>query len=302
MSVREAAISQAEALRILTEAGIDSEDARFDAGVIYSYLGDDDEAFLRGIEERAAGKPVAYIVGRQAFYKEEYRVAPDVLIPRSDTELLVEAALRYFDALSFTAGDVLQVPVCKNGTEKPVILDLCTGTGCVGISVLNSLTTGGYPSSQAVISDVSQKVLEIARENIGNACIDPSRINAVLLDVLNEDLTTAPELAGSFDLVTANPPYINRSDMRSLDREVRDFEPHLALDGGEDGLLFYPHIANIAINVLRPGGALMTEHGYDQGRAVRKILIDKGFNNVKTLKDFGGNDRVTIGIWDGGGL
>lgn len=279
-----------KAIKILTEAGIEREDARFDIGVIFSYLGDDEKLFDEAVKKRAEGMPVAYIIGRQAFYKEEYKVTPDVLIPRADTELLVEAALQHLGALDFAAGDVASISIGSEAVSRPRILDLCTGTGCVGISVLNTLLAK-KGDAEVVISDVSEAALAVASENIKEASVAPSKISAIKLDVLAEDIPK-----GEFDVITANPPYINRTDMDELDVEVGKFEPHLALAGGDDGLIFYPHICNIALKCLKKGGALIVEHGYDQGGQVSQTLINKGFNNVKVLKDFGGNDRVTYGI------
>ena len=213
-----------------------------------------------------------------------------MLIPRADTELLVEAALQHLGALDLAAGDVSKISVASEASICPRVLDLCTGTGCVGISVLNTLLAR-IGDANVVISDISDAALAVARENIQEAASDPSKISAIKLDVLSEDL---PE--GQFDAITANPPYINKKDMDELDPEVGKFEPHLALAGGEDGLNFYPHICNIARKCLKKGGALIVEHGYDQGEQVSQTLINQGFNNVKVLKDFGDNDRVTYGI------
>ena len=236
--------------------------------------------------------PVAYIVGRQAFYREEYKVTPSVLIPRADTELLVETALRFLGALDFPAGDVNLVPESSERLTGPRILDLCTGTGCVGISVLNALLSKGIPA-QAVLSDISEEALAVARDNIESQAADKTTAKAVSLDVLSDEL---PEGLGVFDVITANPPYINSDDMKALDREVKDHEPHLALAGGDDGLDFYLPICKLSHKCLRQGGILAVEHGYDQGEQVSQTLMTQGFNNVKVLKDFGGNDRVTFGI------
>ena len=284
-----------KALKILTEAGIDREDARFDIGVLFSFFGDDEAAFDAAVSKRAAGVPVAYITGRQAFYREEYKVTPDVLIPRADTELLVECVLRFLGALDLPAGDVNLVPECSHRLTSPHILDLCTGTGCVGISVYNSLAAKGL-RPEVVLGDISEAALAVARENISSQAADPSSIKAVQLDVLSSDL---PEDLGEFDVITANPPYINSDDMKALDREVGEHEPHLALAGGQDGLDFYLPICKLSHKCLREGGILAVEHGYDQGEAVSQTLTAQGFNNVKVLKDFGGNDRVTFGIIQG---
>lgn len=281
-----------KAIEVLTEAGIDHEDARFDIGVLFTEFGEDGKAFDEAVMKRAAGVPVAYIVGRQPFYREEYKVTPSVLIPRADTELLVETALRFLGALDLAAGDVNLVPESAEPLTSPRILDLCTGTGCVGISVLNSLLAKGI-RAQAVLADISDEALAIARENIESQAADKSAVKAIKLDVLSEDL---PEDLGSFDVITANPPYINSSDMEALDPEVGSFEPHLALAGGEDGLDFYLPICKLSHKCLRQGGMLAVEHGYDQAEGVAQTLMAQGFNIVKSLKDFGNNDRVTFGI------
>lgn len=285
-----------KAIEVLTEAGIDHEDARFDIGVLFTEFGEDGKAFDEAVMKRAAGVPVAYIVGRQPFYREEYKVTPSVLIPRADTELLVETALHFLGALDLATGDVNLVPESAEPLTSPRILDLCTGTGCVGISVLNSLLAKGI-RAQAVLADISDEALAIARENIESQAADKSAVKAIKLDVLSEDL---PVDLGSFDVITANPPYINSVDMKALDKEVKDHEPHLALAGGEDGLDFYLPICKLSHKCLRQGGMLAVEHGYDQAKGVSQTLIAQGFNIVKSLKDFGNNDRVTFGIKLGG--
>ena len=285
-----------KAIEVLTEAGIDHEDARFDIGVLFTEFGEDGKAFDEAVMKRAAGVPVAYIVGRQPFYREEYKVTPSVLIPRADTELLVETALRFLGALDLAAGDVNLVPESAEPLTSPRILDLCTGTGCVGISVLNSLLAKGI-RAQAVLADISDEALAIARENIESQAADKSAVKAIKLDVLSSDL---PEDLGSFDVITANPPYINSVDMKALDKEVKDHEPHLALAGGSDGLDFYLPICKLSHKCLRQGGMLAVEHGYDQAEGVSQTLMAQGFNIVKSLKDFGNNDRVTFGIKLGG--
>ena len=285
-----------KAIEVLTEAGIDHEDARFDIGVLFTEFGEDENAFDEAVMKRAAGVPVAYIVGRQPFYREEYKVTPSVLIPRADTELLVETALRFLGALDLAAGDVNLVPESSEPLTSPRILDLCTGTGCVGISVLNSLLAKGV-RAQAVLADISDEALAIARENIESQAADKSAVKAIKLDVLSSEI---PEDLGVFDVITANPPYINSDDMKALDKEVKDHEPHLALAGGEDGLDFYLPICELSHKCLRQGGMLAVEHGYDQAEQVAQTLMAQGFNIVKSLKDFGNNDRVTFGIKGGG--
>ena len=284
-----------KAIEVLTEAGIDHEDARFDIGVLFTEFGEDEKAFDNAVRKRAAGVPVAYIVGRQPFYREEYKVTPSVLIPRADTELLVETALRFLGALDLAAGDVNLVPESSEPLTSPRILDLCTGTGCVGISVLNSLLAKNI-RAQVVLADISDDALAIARENIESQAADKSAVRAIKLDVLSSEI---PEDLGSFDVITANPPYINSDDMKALEKEVKDHEPHLALAGGSDGLDFYLPICKLSHKCLRQGGMLAVEHGYDQAESVSQTLMAQGFNIVKSLKDFGNNDRVTFGIKGG---
>lgn len=277
-------------IKILTEAGIPEEDARFDISVIFSYLGQDEKVFDEAVKKRASGVPAAYVIGSKAFYKEEYKVTPDVLIPRADTELLVETALKFLGALPMPVGDVLMVPE-KTSLSSLRVLDICTGTGCVGISVFNSLYEK-YPDAECIISDISDKALKIAMYNVEHACVKPDHIKVIKADALQEDL---PEGLGEFDVITGNPPYIDGSDMEVLDDEVRH-EPVLALAGGEDGMRFYEPIAKMAQKHLKNGGMLAVEHGYNQGQLVAQTLVNTGFNNVKTLKDYGGNDRVTFGV------
>lgn len=285
-----------KAIKYLTEAGIGNEDARFDIGILFSCFGDDEKLFEEAVRKRAQGVPVAYITGSQPFYREEYKVTPDVLIPRADTELLVETVLRFLGALDFPAGDVNLVPQTDKTLTSPRMLDLCTGTGCVGISVCNSLLAKGL-KPEVVISDISEAALEVAGENVSTQATDKTSISVMKIDALAEEL---PEGMGTFDVITANPPYINSDDMKALDREVKDHEPHLALAGGDDGLMFYEPIAKLSHKCLSNGGMLAVEHGYDQGNKVAQTLIDQGFNIVKVLKDYGGNDRVTFGIKAGG--
>jgi len=280
-----------KAIKRLTEAGIPSEDARFDIGILFACFGDDEKAFDEAVRKRAEGMPVAYITGRQAFYKEEYIVTTDVLIPRADSELAVEAALRFAGALDFAAGDVAEIPVREGLSQTLRILDLCTGTGCIGISAANSLAKK-YPQVEVVLSDVSQKALTVCGGNIKEAAFNPNAFKTVKLDVLTRE---GEEDLGMFDIITANPPYVDKKDMDSIDPQVGGFEPHLALYGGQDGLEFYGPLCELSLRHLNPRGALIAEHGYNQGAEVANAFKQRGFNNVKTLKDFGGNDRICFG-------
>ena len=279
------------AINELIEAGIDKEDARLEVSLFTESAKDDTE--LRSfISRRLAGEPMAYILGYKDFFRDRFNVTEGVLIPRSDTEVLVEAALWFAGTLDFPMGDILKIPKSFNDLSSLNIVDLCTGTGCIGISVYNELISKGR-DVRCVLTDISDKALACASSNIEVAAKDKTNIRVFAEDVLAEKTRLPYE---SFDIVMSNPPYITSSDMTELDPVVGEHEPHLALFGGDDGMKFYPVIASKAKSILRPGGALIVEHGYDQGEKVRNIFTQNGFNYVTTLKDYGGVDRVTFGV------
>lgn len=282
---------QKQALERLVEAGIDRDDARFDIDLLADILEMNGEtSFCEAVERRATGEPVAYILGKQSFYMEEYVVVPGVLIPRSDTEILVEAALRYMGAVDFPMGDIGKVTPGEKKDDFRVA-DLCTGTGCVGISIFNGIKRQNL-HCHMVLGDVSPIAIGCATNNISIAA-DGEEIAVREFDVLNSDYREL--YSDEVDLIVSNPPYITNEEMEELPRDVKEFEPDLALRAGDDGLIFYHELAKRSYKVLVVGGALMVEHGYLQGSSVRKIFEDNGYSDVLTLKDYGGNDRVTIG-------
>lgn len=269
----------------LNKAGI--SDARFDLLEIFSLvlnkspstlrlsreleIDNEQEFKIRKLCKRYAdGEPLAYITGRAFFWNEEYKTGPGVLIPRPDTEILVEQALNSIK--------------CK----CPVIYDLCTGTGCVGISLYNSLKRQGKNPVMFLV-DKYEDALKYARINLSQAC-NSSSIKILKEDILSEEL--------SFDIrpdcIVSNPPYITAADMEQLDISVKDHEPHTALYGmREDGLLFYERLADLASEYLNPGGSILVEHGYDQADSVKALFEDRGLINVSAYKDYGGIVRVT---------
>ncbi len=279
------------AINELIEAGIDKEDARLEVS-LFEEAAKDDKELMSFISRRITGEPMAYILGYRDFYRDRFKVAEGVLIPRSDTEILVETALWFAGALDFPTGDILKVPKSFNELSSLNIVDLCTGTGCIGISVYNELLSKGR-NVRCVLTDISDTALSCAKANIEALSKDKDNIRCFKEDVLG-DQTKLP--SASFDIVMSNPPYITSSDMKELSREVGEHEPHLALFGGDDGMKFYPIIAKKAQAILKQGGALIVEHGYDQGEKVRNIFTEYGFNYVTTLKDYGGVDRVTFGV------
>ncbi len=217
------------------------------------------------LDRRASGEPVQYILGTADFMGLRFRVAEGVLIPRQDTETLVEAALI----------DLRQRP------GRPALLDLCCGSGCVGLS-LASLA----PHARVTLSDISPEALEIARAN--------QKALGVKAELRQGDLFGAVGRE-RFDVITANPPYIPSGELPTLQREVR-FEPALALDGGADGLDFYRRIAEAAADHLNPGGALFVEVGIRQAPDVRAILkTHLPAAATGTVRDLNGIERVVFG-------
>lgn len=222
------------------------------------------------LQRRLAGEPIAYIVGEWEFYGLTLTVNPDVLIPRPDTELLVERGILA----------VRDLPQAR-------VLDLCTGSGCVGLALACNC-----PQAQVVLADWSKKALEVARQNLLR-CQLTDQVALVQANALEDP---AREL-GDFDLILCNPPYIPRRVVEEeLDLSVRGYEPHMALDGGEDGLDFYRAITLHWKWALRPGGKLAFEIGYDQSQAVEQLMRERGFVQVRSFRDPGGHWRVVEGI------
>lgn len=222
------------------------------------------------LQRRLAGEPIAYLIGEWEFYGLTLTVTPQVLIPRPDTELLVERGILA----------IRDLPQAR-------VLDLCTGSGCVGLALAYNC-----PNAQVVLADWSEEALEVARQNVlRNQLSDQvSLVRANALETPDRGL-------GDFDLILCNPPYIPRRVVEEeLDPSVRDYEPHMALDGGEDGLDFYRAITLHWKWALRPEGKLAFEIGYDQAPAVQKLMEDRGFVQVHSFRDPGNHWRVVEGI------
>ena len=221
------------------------------------------------IRQRAKRIPLQHITGEQEFMGFSFRVNEHVLIPRQDTETLVEEAL---------------------GVLKPKmeILDLCTGSGCILLSLLKLGEKQGIAGLKGTGADISREALKVAKEN-GRRLEIPGDRDAWVRGDLFENLE------GPFDLLVSNPPYIPSGELSGLQEEVRLHDPALALDGHEDGLYFYRRIAAEAGKYLRDGAYLMLEIGWDQGEAVRGLLEAAGYREVEVKKDLSGNDRVVRG-------
>ena len=220
------------------------------------------EHYLTLIHQRCEHIPLQHITGSQEFMGLEFYVNEDVLVPRQDTEILVQEVLEN----------------CENKS----VLDMCTGSGCIIISLakLGKLT-------QAIGADLSTRALTVAEENV--------RRHQVAVELLQSDLFSNVE--GSFDILVSNPPYIPTRDIDELMPEVRDHEPHMALDGREDGLDFYREISRSGKRHLNKGGLIFYEIGYNQGEAVKQILELEGFTDVMIKKDLSGLDRVVRARW-----
>ena len=231
------------------------------------------ECYVNRITERKTRKPLQYITGVQEFMGLPFLVNENVLIPRQDTEILVEEAMRRL----------------HDGMR---ILDMCTGSGCILLSLLY------YSNDCSGLGvDISDKALQTARQNAEHIRTLKNEIDVTFIQSdLFENLAENEEYAGAFEMIVANPPYIQSQVIDTLMPEVGQYEPRLALDGKEDGLYFYRHIIEQAGKYLAGGGELFFEIGCDQGRDVKKMMDEAGYKEVEVIKDFAGLDRVVCGI------
>lgn len=220
-------------------------------------------------QRRRAGEPVAYLLGAREFYGRSFRVDRRVLVPRPDTEALVEVALERTRRLSLSAR----------------VLDLCTGSGCVAVSLARE-----RPTTRVVGADLSADALAVAAEN-------GIRLGAVNCGFVRSDLFSAFTAGRDrFDLITANPPYIADEEIPTLAVDIRGFEPRLALAGGADGLDVLRRVIAEAPRFLDEDGVLAVEIGCDQGEAARALFVEAGFRDVQTRRDYGGHERVISGL------
>jgi len=217
------------------------------------------------IKRRAAGEPTAYIIGQKEFYSRPFSVTKDVLIPRPDTEILVDEILKFV-------------------ANKAHGLEIGLGSGCIAITLLAE-----RPEFTLTAIDISEAALAVAKTN--------AEVHGVLarLTLTHQDFLTDTATAETlFDFLVSNPPYIKQSELADLPMSVKDFEPHLALDGGVDGLVFYHAIAERAKTLVKSGGFVAVEIGDDQGEAVSALFTQSGLNSVTVKKDLAGLDRVVL--------
>ncbi|MBE7036857.1 MAG: peptide chain release factor N(5)-glutamine methyltransferase [Ruminococcaceae bacterium] len=271
----------------LQNAGIDN--ARLDAEVLLAHLlnrerlylvthrtdeiaADIADAFRHLIVRRVKHEPVAYLIGQREFMSLDFSVCPGVLIPRPDTETLVELILE------------------TTPKQEPfTLLDLCTGSGAIAVSLAHYL-----PNSHVTAVDISDICVETAKKNATRNGV-AGRVQVLQADILKP----LPSL-DLFDCVVSNPPYIPTKVLETLEADVQDFEPHTALDGGGDGLIFYRHIIQNAPAFLRKGGLLALEIGHDQRDAVTHLMAESGFfTQVDIRRDLAGIDRVVFGRFKG---
>ena len=272
-----------EGTRILADAGIEEREAKLDARFLLEHVcgttlqtlllnkerpvsAEEEGAYRELIAQRRERVPLSYITGKRDFMGLTFEVTRDVLIPEQDTENLAEEIMRH---------------LC--GGER--ILDLCTGSGCILLSLLSysNGTTG-------VGTDLSGKALSIAERNA-------ERLGLLERTAWRQgDLFEAVSGDEKFDLIVSNPPYIKSEVIPSLAAEVSVYEPRLALDGGEDGLYFYRKIIPGSVSRLVTGGMLFLEIRFDQAEEVSALMRDAGFYEVRTIRDYGGNDRIVCGI------
>lgn len=227
------------------------------------------KTFFDLIDLRKNKKPVKYILGHCEFMGYDFKIKEGVLIPRPDTEILVETVISYIE---------------KNKYRK--ICDVCSGSGIIGITAALECN-----DIEVLSLDISPVALEVTADNIKDMNLD-KRVKVIYSDLLEYAITNSLK----FDLLVSNPPYIKTQEIKSLMEDVKNYEPYEALCGGEDGLYYYRKITEQGVEVINPGGMLAFEIGHDQKYQVSTILKENGFSKIETFKDLSGNDRVVIGF------
>ena len=234
------------------------------------YASEQIEASLNGYVNRMlAHEPLPYILGQWDFYGISLEVTPDVLIPRDDTMAVTDLALE----------------VLRTGHPAPRVLDLCCGSGCIGLAIAHQL-----PDAHVTLADISRPALAVAKRNIKRLKL-MNRVTAIGLDAKKP----APSFVGTLDALVCNPPYVTAAEMTQLEPSVRDYEPALALDGGADGLDFYRAVAENFTRLITSGGYLCFEFGLGQHVAVSMILQEYGYTDIVLRKDLRGVIRAARG-------
>ncbi len=222
------------------------------------------EQYRQWVKKRSTHYPMQYIIGEQPFMDFTFYVDENVLIPRQDTEILVEEAVKYL-------------------SQDMQVLDLCCGSGCIGLSL------GRLTGAHVTLADVSEGAIAVTKRNAQKLGL---QVKIILSDLFEK-------IEQKYDMIVSNPPYIRSDVIPSLMEEVREYEPMLALDGREDGLYFYRRIVDEARKFLNEDGYLLFEIGYDQGDDLREILVGAGYSEIQVLKDLAGLDRVVTARYAG---
>ena len=222
------------------------------------------EVFLR---RRLSGEPAAYIAGCWEFHGLELEVNPHTLIPRSDTEVVTDAAIEFLQT-----------------KPKAKVLDLCTGSGCIALAIADAVK-----DCRVIAADIDPEALNTAKRNAVKTRLG-QRVFCLPADALKEP----PKTLGTFDLIVSNPPYIPAAEIETLDASVKDYEPRLALDGGSDGLDFYRAIFRYWVNILNPGGCLALECGEEQAASLMRFGAEVGLTNSVTFRDTGDTERAVL--------
>jgi release factor glutamine methyltransferase len=230
------------------------------------------EVVEAAVKRLLEGEPLAYVLGEWDFYGLRLEVNKNVLIPRDDTCAVTELAIR--NALFLE--------------QAPRILDLCTGSGCIGLAIASRVK-----DARVTLADISKDALAVAKRNVTRTHMS-GRVSCIQVNAL----APAPAFLGKFDMIVSNPPYVTAAEMEELPHSVRDHEPHLALLGGEDGLDFYRAITENYKLALKDGGYLCYEFGEDQGDDICRILEQNGFTIVERTKDFNDTERAVIARYD----
>ncbi|MDE7302885.1 MAG: peptide chain release factor N(5)-glutamine methyltransferase [Oscillospiraceae bacterium] len=283
-------------VNMLSAAGV--EDSRFDTDCLFEDILDADKTALvlrretevpepdadrlmLAAEKRCGGIPLQYILGKWEFFGRPFYVGEGVLIPRPDTEVLVEKVLEHFAA---------------EGNTSPEICDLCSGSGCIAVTLKKEL-----PKATVHAVELSSEAMPYLIKNVALNKADVKIIKGDITDGKLLENFSDPDDVGEFrkiDCIVSNPPYITDKEMTELSREVRR-EPEMALRGGADGLKFYRVISCLWREILKDGGLLAFEIGFEQGEAVRDILEKNGYENVSVCQDYAGRDRVVTGTKKG---
>lgn len=265
---RAANISMAELEARELTAFVTKTDKRMTANWAYCYLDMQTVETAREMaNRRLANEPLAYILGEWDFYGYTFIVNKNVLIPRSDTEPLCQLAIE--DAKTL---------------ENPKIIDLCCGSGCIGL-----VLAAEVPNARVVAIDISEDALVVARENARRLAVT-NRYSTSIGNALEKP----DEHLGKFDIMLCNPPYITEQEMKELDKSVLDYEPHLALFGGTDGLDFYRNIAKNWVKMMNPGGRIYFECGYKQSNDVADIFKTLGMSDIFLAEDLSGIQRIVV--------